>query len=334
MTSDPFSDTTNIIAISFNIKEKSHPFCPINEVEYDASTIAVIVLCVILVGLVVVATTVDIVLWALSSNIKVTTEARSELTKAFPRSLIRENLSEATKKANIISPTMKDFVLAFSLYNTVPNLLQGQSPSALKALSAIKIFSSITIITFHVQQSIVIFFSATSQNTYLQHVSSSFIFQPVTNVTLAVETFFVVSGTLSAYLTFKDMEKHKRFRFKYFYLNQFFRLSPLLYLYTLISYKLTKLFGQGPVWFPFDAHACMSTWQYVLLYLANTKFTQTGMMYTCMGPTWHIAADMQLFIFSPIFIILLYRIQYVGLAAVAMAMIAATATVGYIIISN
>ena len=334
MTSDPFSDTTNTIAISFNIKEKSHPFCPLNEVEYDASTIAVIVLCVILVGLVVVATAVDIVLWALSSNIKVTTEARSELTKSFPRGLIRENLSEATKKANIISPTMKDFVLAFSLYNTVPNLLQGQSPSALKALSAIKILSNITIITLHVQQLIVIFFSATSQNSYLQHVFSSFIFQPVTNVTLAVETFFVVSGTLSAYLTFKDMEKHKRFRFKYFYLNRFFRLSPMLYFYTLVSYKLTKLFGQGPVWFPFDAHACMSTWKYVLLYLANTDYNQSGMMFTCMAPTWHIAAEMQLFIFSPIFIILLYCIQYVGLAAVAMAMIAVTATVGYVSVTN
>ena len=39
---------------------------------------------------------------------------------------------------------------------------------------------------------------------------------------------------------------------------------------------------------------------------------------------------MQLFIFSPIFIILLYYVQYVGLAAVAITMIAATATVGYV----
>ena len=335
MTSDPFSDTTNTITISFNIKEKSHPFCPVTEVEYDAGTIAVIVVCAILVGLVVVATTVDIIQWTLSSNTKVTPEAHSELTESFPRGLKKENLSEASKKMmNNISPTIKDFVLAFSLYNTVPTLLKEQPPSTLKALGAIKILSNLTIITLHVQQLIVFFYSATSQNSYLQHVFSSFIFQPVPNVTLAVETFFVVSGTLSAYLTFKDMEKHKRFRFKYFYLNRFFRLSPMLYFYTLVSYKLAKQFGQGPVWFPLDAHACMNTWQYVLLYLANTNFNQSGMMFTCMAPTWHIAADMQLFIFSPIFIILLYHIQYVGLAAVAMAMIAATATVGYLSATN
>ena len=40
-----------------------------------------------------------------------------------------------------------------------------------------------------------------------------------------------------------------------------------------------------------------------------------------MASTWHISADMQLFIFSQIFILLLYHVQYVGLAAVALVAI-------------
>ena len=54
----------------------------------------------------------------------------------------------------------------------------------------------------------------------------------------------------------------------------------------------------------------------------------------CVTQSWHISADMQLFIFSPIFILLLYHVQYVGLAAVAITMIAATATVGYVSAAN
>ena len=175
-----------------------------------------------------------------------------------------------------------------------------------------------------------LFFPDTFQNSYLQQLSSRLFFQPIVNANLAVETFFVISGTLSAYLAFKDIEKHKRFRIKYFYLNRFFRLSPLLYLYTLIAYKLSARFGQGPAWFPFDAYACKSTWQYVLLYLSNTEYVYNGAMEICMDITWHVAADMQLFVFSPIFIILLYHVCYMGLATMAITVIAATATVGYL----
>ena len=53
-----------------------------------------------------------------------------------------------------------------------------------------------------------------------------------------------------------------------------------------------------------------------------------------MAYAWYISADMQLFIVSPVFIILLYHVQYVGLAAVALTMIAATATVGNVSAAN
>ena len=338
MMSDPFSDTTNTITINLNITEDSPPFCPVTDVEYDTGTITVIAVCVMFVGLVMVGTVVDIVLWEPPSNITVTIKADNKLA-VNSKDVSKENLSIVNKTTNINSPTVKDFILAFSLYTTASNISKQQSPSALKALSGIKILFNLTIITFHVQQFIVLFFSATSQNSYLQHLTSTLSFQPITNVTFSVETFFVVSGTLSAYLTFKDMEKHKRFRFKYFYLNRYFRLSPLLYLYTLIAYKLSERFGRGPAWFSFDVCTCVNTWQYVLFYLSNTRFMHTGMkqagmVYTCMGTTWHISADMQMFIFSPIFILLLYHVQYVGLAAVAITMIAATATVGYVSATN
>ena len=340
VTSDPFSDTTNTVTIKLNNIEDSSPFCPVTDVEYDAGTIAVIAVCAILVGLVVIGTVVDIILWILSSDV-VTCEADrksqgSPSGEANPRDANKQNSSEPMTTKRIITnyPTIKHFILAFSLHTNIPNLTMKQSPSALKALGGIKIISNLIIITFHVQHYIVIFFSITFQNSYLQHLASKFIFQPIINVTFAVDAYFVISGTLSAYLTMKDIQRHKKFRCIYFYLNRFFRLSPILYLYTLIAYKLSPHFGQGPAWFTFDVYGCKDTWQYVLLYLSNTGYMYNGAREMCMGQTWHIAADMQLFVFSPIFVILLYHFHYVGLAAMVITLLAATAIIGYVSVTN
>ena len=336
MTSDPFSDTTNTVTIRLHHDGDAPSSCPAIDAEYDAGTKVVIVVCVILAGIVMVGTTLDIVVWPPSSSTMTFEEnkkPKDSVSKTAYSKEINKNHS-LTHERTHDHPTIKHFILAFSLYTTVPNLLKRQSPSALKALGAIKIFSNLIIVTYHAQQFIVLLLPATIQNTYLQQLASKLMFQPIINANLAVETFFVVSGTLSTYLTLKDMEKHKTFRFKYFYLHRILRLSPLLFIYTIIAYKLFPHFGQGPAWSPFDAQACKNTWWYVLIYLGNTGYMQNGMTQTCMGMTWHIAADMQLFMVSPIFIILLYRVWYVGLATVAVTMVAATVTVGYVSAAN
>ena len=283
-----------------------------------------------------VGTILDIVLWLLSSNVAtVEAEDKSEDHNEKDNSKEISITKESTKPCNN-HPNAKNFILAFSLCTTFPNLLMRQPPSALKSLGGIKIISTLVIITLHVQQFALNFFPAISQNSYLQQLASRLIFQPMMSVTFAIEIFFVVSGTLSAYLTLKDIEKHKRFRLNYFYLNRFFRLSPLLYFYTLIAYKLSAQFGQGPLWYSIDANACVNTWWYILLYLGNTSYMQSNIngMITCLGMTWHVSADMQLFIVSPIFIVLLYYFEYIGLAVVAIAMIGTTAIVGYVAATN
>ena len=127
------------------------------------------------------------------------------------------------------------------------------------------------------------------------------------------------------------MEKHKRFQLKHFYLKRFLGLSPLFYFYTLVYYKLYARFGQGPVWENLNADGCVNTWWYNLLYLSNTI---PNIRDVCILQGWHISADMQLFILSPIFILLLYHVRYVGLAAMAITMTATTATVGYVAATN
>ena len=81
------------------------------------------------------------------------------------------------------------------------------------------------------------------------------------------------------------------------------RLSPMYYLFTFIAYKLSVHFGQGPLWYSHDYHTCTSTWWYNIFYLNNLLESSSS----CVLATWHICADLQLFILPPIFIVLLHR---------------------------
>ena len=107
VTSDPFSDTTNTVTISLNSSEGSSPFCSVTDVEYDDGTIAFIVMCAMLVGLVVLGTIADVVLWLLSSSVTVTSEA-------YGKKLTNPVSGEDVSKENVsVYPTIKDFILAF-----------------------------------------------------------------------------------------------------------------------------------------------------------------------------------------------------------------------------
>ena len=327
MNTSPFSNKMISYAMMLKSNNDSLAFCPDVNVELDRGAIAVIIVCALLIGLVAVGTVVDFLLLLFSSN-----EPTSDIKSRT------ENAANNTKKENILrpqnsQPNMKDFMLAFSLYNTVPKLVSTkQSNSTIKGVNAIKILFNFIIVLHHLHCFVVFMFSSASQNKpqYLDAAFSRFIFQPTVNTTFSVDAFFLTSATLSAYLTFKDMEKHKRFRYTYFYLNRFFRLSPMYYLFTFIAYKLSVHFGQGPVWFSQDYHSCENSWWYNIFYLTNTL----PLLDMCMLATWHICADMQLFIFSPIFIVLLYHSLHYGLVAVVVTMFAATMTVGFVAAEN
>ena len=334
MNTSPFSNKMISYAMKLKSNNDSPAFCPDVNVELDGGAVAVIIACALLIGLVAVGTAVNFLLLLFSSDLS---PSDHELTSEVDS--VKTTASEKLRKVNSGSPqqkqpAVKQFLLAFSLYNTVPKLVSTkQSNSAIKGLNFMKIlFNFLIVIHHHSHIFAITMFSSASQNTprYLYFAFSRLIFQPPSNFTFSVDAFFLASAMLSAYLTFKDIEKHKKFRRGYFYLNRFFRLSPMYYLFTFIAYKLSVHFGQGPIWFSQDYHACPDTWWYNILYLSNTL----PPLNSCMLATWHICADMQLFIFSPIFIVLLYHSLYYGLIAIVVTMFAATSTIGYLASKN
>ena len=322
--SNPFSNETNTVSIELSNVDDSATFCPQTDVEYDTGTVAVTVICGVLVGLVVMGTLADMI--CLSEK---DTETVQVSSKDSTKKLDEHSPTSGHGGTKHQQPTVKSFLLSFSLYNTVPTLLSTkQSPAAVRGIAGIKIYSNFLIIILHVLFFFLHYQPLASQNSlqYIFQAFPRFILQPVFNVSLTVDTFFLLSATLSAYLTLRDIEKYKRFRFAHFYLNRYFRLSILCYFYTLIAMKLFVHLGDGPVWYQPDYNACSENWWYNILYLSHTILGVD----ICVAMTWHVSVDMVLYIFSPIFILPLYYAPYIGLFIVFITMIGATAYVGII----
>jgi len=321
ITSNPFSYETNTVSIKLSSVDDSATFCAQTDVEYDTGTVAAIAICGSLIGLVVVGTLTDISFDKENNNVE---PVQKTTKKSDEHSQISDH-----DRPKCQQPTMRSFLLAFSLYKTVPTLMSTkQSPRAVRGIAGMKIFSNFLIITLHVMFFFLHYQPLASQNS-LQYISQSFprlLLQPVFNVSLTVDTFFLLSATLSSYLTLRDINKHKKFRFVHFYLNRYFRLSILCYFYTLFAMKLFVHLGDGPVWYQPDYNACSENWWYNILYLSHTILGVD----ICVAMTWHVSVDMMLYIFSPIFILPLYYAPYMGLISVAVTMIGATAYIGII----
>jgi len=292
ITSNPFRNETNTVSIELSYVDNSATVCPQTDVEYDTGTVAVILMCGALVGLVVVGTLADI-------------------TQAPPKDSTKRHYEHSPTSGHDgpkhqQQPVIKKLLLAFSLYNTVPTLLSTkQSPSAVKGIAGIKIYSNFLILIFHVFVYFIQYQPLASQNSlrYLAQSYSKLILQPGYNASLTVDTFFLLSATLSTYLTLRDIKKHGKFRLVYFYLNRYFRLSILCYFYTLIAIKVFVHLGDGPVWYQPDYDACSKNWWYNLLYISNNIPLIDDV---CIGLTWHVSVEMMWYIFSPIFILPLY----------------------------
>ncbi|XP_065918372.1 nose resistant to fluoxetine protein 6-like isoform X1 [Dysidea avara] len=314
VTVDPFNNVLDTHITKLTSTSDVPSFCPQTDPEYDGGTVAVIVVLAVLVGLVVIGTSLDFFSWLLSIY-----ETQGGDAKNIKKD------KDGEKSADL--PSLKNFITAFSLCSTVPTLLNTkQSPSVVKAVNAIKVLALLCEIVFHAYMLIKIS-PRVSQNIphYISKFHTKIVSQPFMNITFAVDTFFLLSGTLSSYLTFKDMEKHKRFRFWYFYVNRYFRLAPMLYLATFVSYKLFVHFSQGALW-SFPEVGCSLTWWLNVFFINN----YAPAFAICVGPSWHVSADMQLFVISPIFILALYHGGFAGVIVLALGIVGSTATIGVV----
>lgn len=190
------------------------------------------------------------------------------------------------------------FLLAFSVRRNAYWLLNTKhTVEVLSCINGIRFLSMAWIILGHTYK--------LASEDYIKNMMDglelhqSFTFQAVLAAPFAVDTFFLLSGTLLTYNFLDNYYSKGNIGLKtvfLIYVRRYLRLTPcyavVLMIYTFI---LPNLFD-GPYWSTDFSENCRSHWWQNLLYINNIFKLKQG----CMPWTWFLANDMQFFIISPI----------------------------------
>ncbi|CAL1287085.1 unnamed protein product [Larinioides sclopetarius] len=150
-------------------------------------------------------------------------------------------------------------------------------------------------------------------------------FQVLLQAPFSVDSFFMLSGFLLAYLFLKEADrKNGRISWLYFYVHRFWRLTPAYMVVVFFYIFVFKYMGSGPFWEDNHCDAYHGSWWKYLLYINN--FIPIHQM--CVGWSWYLANDMQFYIISPLFLYPLWRWPRVGFGILASILLGTWITTG------
>ena len=346
--SKSFTDINAELTHTVNVMapiEYKEPLCPWRDLEWTNSSIIVLTVCVLLIVLVITGTMVDMSFWFINDILPKLHLPENEPpeTMTYPTSCeVKHSINEDEPLINgklnlkgrqIVAEKrciefVKDLILSFSLYKTVPLIMATRHPAnAITSVNGMRVMSLFWVILGHTFVWEIAYGVIANIKEVAEKIPKRFLFQPVDNAFFAVDTFFVLSGALVSYLSIREMESRQgKFPLILFYLHRLLRLSPTYYLTVFLYFKVLPYVGSGPLWFFTDFSRCEKYWWTNLLYINN--FYPVSLVDQCYLVTWYLANDMQFFIISPIFLLLLYRFWKIGLATIAGTMLASIAVIG------
>uniref|UniRef100_K1RC99 Nose resistant to fluoxetine protein 6 n=1 Tax=Magallana gigas TaxID=29159 RepID=K1RC99_MAGGI len=204
--------------------------------------------------------------------------------------------------------TLGAILKSFSIITNAPKLLSGKSgPGAITCLHGIRFFSITWIILGHTYNyGLVTNPGVMTTINFVDAVpmTQRFTYQAVVGAGYAVDTFYMISGMLLAFIQLKQMAKLKKdpepgkigYYVFYYYFHRFWRLTPMYMMILMIYTCLTTYLGDGPMW-PKQiesAQNCRESWWTNLLYVNNLVLVNKQ----CMAWSWFLANDMQFYVVS------------------------------------
>ena len=134
-------------------------------------------------------------------------------------------------------------------------------------------------------------------------------FATISNATVSVDSFFFLSGLLVAYIAMRNIERaNGKLNIVMYYVHRYIRLTPVMMAVIGCVATLEMYAGSGP-WQSFasgdgsGSQVCRDGWWKNMLYINNLVDVDTQ----CIGQTWYLANDMQMFLFSPLVLLPLYH---------------------------
>ncbi|XP_070534770.1 nose resistant to fluoxetine protein 6-like isoform X2 [Ptychodera flava] len=213
---------------------------------------------------------------------------------------------------------LADVAIAFSVLDTSDKIFNmNQAKGSIGCLNGIRVISMFWIIVFHTWLLIASPAYLRNVRQVMEHDRAKLPAQVLLNGELGVEAFFVLGGLLVSYLTFKKIEESgglKKVSWLRFFVHRYLRLTPAYAFILLLYATITIHMGEG-IWWPYLWHTtrvpCQRWWAN-LLYV-NNFIPFPGSTSECMGWSWYLSVDMQLYIISPLFIVLLYNRWVIGI---------------------
>ncbi|XP_013420818.1 O-acyltransferase like protein [Lingula anatina] len=149
-------------------------------------------------------------------------------------------------------------------------------------------------------------------SSYFPDIFSRWTFMFVVGAPFAIDTLLTISGISLTFWTLKEMDKNDgeilKVQWLKYYAGRFCRYSAPYFVVLLLYTAFDDYWIQGPLK-PINVEPhCRHSWWTNVLYINN--FVNTDQM--CMGWTWYMAVDMQLYLVAPIIIVALYKSWLVG----------------------
>ena len=327
-----FSHVLGILSVDVNITTS----CPALTQQYSSGAIGMVIFLCLLGSCVLVATLSDLIMQYID-QIRVAQAANgmqsvndelgnTKSDEKSPHLQGRDHKSKGTKyKAWLkkLKTFLKDILLAFSLYKTLPSILGTDQPaSAIRCINGLRVLSMFWVIGGHtVYVSYLVFDNSFSS---LKDITEEFLYQPILNGYNSVDSFFFLSGLLVSYLTMREMSRRKErgaklaniFPFVTYYLHRILRLTPAYAFVVLIVWQLlpSLTMRDGPIFSQLVVPAsklCGQYWWTNLLYINN--FYPTNFTDICARWTWYLGCDMQFFVISPVMLVPFFFSAPVGL---------------------
>ncbi|XP_028401903.1 O-acyltransferase like protein-like [Dendronephthya gigantea] len=289
--------------------------------EYTSSVVITIVFCCILIGLCLLATIVDILrhLNGPRESTEIIGDGDISLDKNdHEDEKVFENerkplLPNGSGQETVIKDKTGGIILSvldcFSCQRNIKFIMNTDvGKSDLTYLHGIRVISMFWIIYIHANEQAYRSFKPIENMKEAESIQRRFTNMISPNGAYGVDTFFLLSGLLVMYVNIKKQESNpgRTNWFKY-YFHRFWRLTPTYMFFLLFVAKLVPFCGAGPIWFSLvnESSACSRNWWISLLYINN--FHKVEFDELCMGHTWYLAADMQFFVISPIFLVIAKR---------------------------
>lgn len=168
---------------------------------------------------------------------------------------------------------LNKLTFSFSAYTNCSRILTSKVPDdSIRCLYGLKVINLVWIIFAHAYLTLDL--KAVGQLLQTQKVNSLFIFQVVMNASLAVESFFFISGLLVTITILKKLKVNPKMSLKewsWFYLHRLMRMTPAVGLVIAIVVSAFQL-SDGPLWreiiYP-SAERCKNNWWIHMLHISN-----------------------------------------------------------------